>query len=798
MNCHVSRAALRDATGSTVFLRAVIAAASSVAMIATDRSGTITLFSSGAEKMLGYSSAETVGRLSPFEFHLPQEIESRQSEIRDQWRPAADASGMPVEAQWTMVRKDASLLSVRLSVSILKDADGHSIGYLGVATDISEQVEQGQRLNRARRAAEAASRAKSEFLAAMSHEIRTPMNGILGMAGLLLSSELTPRQRKRLETLRNSGEGLMAVLNDILDFSRIEASKLELEVADFDLRKLVEEVADLMGVRAQEKSVEMLCSIDPEVPTRLQGDPNRLRQILSNLLGNAVKFTSDGCISLTVRLEQPRQLGVLRFEVADTGIGIPEAKRHLLFQPFSQADTSNARCYGGTGLGLSIVSGLVKMLGGEVGLESTDGSGSTFWFTAKLPAQPEIKRPRALSLDGTKVLVVDDSAPGRNLLSGLLNYWGCCPEQAATSAEALERLTAANVAPFDLVLIDLDMPDLSGDKLASLIRSQPALRHLRLVLMTDLRHPADAAWWHAQGFDGQVTKPVKQGELGGCLATVLGHGPGAAPGPAAPFSRDLKLAARKGHRLLLVEDNLVNQEVALGILELLGYSADVAPDGKLALALLRQNSYSAVLTDCELPELDGYQLTRLIRDPATLVRNRDVPVIAMTAHALAGDRQKCLLAGMDDYVAKPVNPAALEEILDRCAGIATENPSTRHTPDNRETADFDPEELVDRLMGDENLARRVVDRFVRDMPSQLTSLADAICSDDRQSALLLAHSVKGAAANVTGASLTHLAAAVENSMREGDLPGAQQGLLALTSEFDSASLNLKRFLDERP
>ncbi len=782
-------------------LARILQAITSVAVIGTDRRGLITLFNRGAEILLGYRAQDVTGRMLAERLHMAEEVQARKRQMRQLLkRPVefgdlairTDERGLPEATEWTMVRRDGTHFAGSLSVSPTMDEQGCILGYVGIIEDVSQRVEQARRLEKALRAAEAASRAKSEFLAAMSHEIRTPMNGILGMAGLLMNSDLTTRQRGRMETLRDSAEALLGVLNDILDFSKIEASKLELEVADFDLRRIVEDVCELLAVRAQEKGLEVLYFIEPGVPTRLQGDPNRLRQILINLMGNAVKFTAAGSVALEVsRSEGSGDL--LRFEVQDTGPGIPANKHNLLFQPFSQTDASTARRHGGTGLGLSIVAGLVKMLGGQVGFESDEGKGTMFWFTAALPAQPEVRRPKALSLQGKRVLIVDSSAASRAHILRYLRYWDCRGDEAPDRAGALKRLSEMD-SGYDAVLVDVGNREMSGEGF-------PHHFPMPLIAMTALKDARDTAWWQQRGFTRRVTKPLRQGDLGAALAFAMGFGRQQNAEWAATSPAPVQKALRRGRKLLLVEDNAVNREVALGILEDLGYEADVAFDGKAALQLLHTNCYAAVLTDCNLPELDGYELARLIRSRETQVADHDVPVIAMTAHALAGDREKCLQAGMDDYISKPVQAKVLEALLDQYTGVSGKVPDPVAAEEESlspRTDGFDRDDFVERLMGNEDLAKRVASRFLDDVPAQIAALAQALESGPALEAGQvrdLAHAIKGAAANVSVTHLSRVAREIERAAGEGNEAEIQRCFSQLTAEFDRTQNQLREFIE---
>jgi two-component system, sensor histidine kinase and response regulator len=653
--------------------------------------------------------------------------------------------------------------------------------------------------------------AKSQFLASMSHEIRTPMNGILGMAHLLMSGDLDPKQKKRAQTLRDSAEGLLVVLNDILDFSKLEAGKLELAVADFDLRRVLENVADLMAVKAQEKGIELTCFIEPEVSTRLCGDQNRLRQVLINLIGNAVKFTSHGEVTIRVCPGAKEETGTTRFEVTDTGIGIPQDKHHLLFGRFSQADASISRQYGGTGLGLSIVRELVEKMRGQTGFESKLGKGSTFWFTAGLPVQPSVQRPRPLSLAGKRVLIVDGNAASRLVITELLTYWRCDSEEARNAEAALGWLKNEMRRPVDAIVIDLELKDaeggqLNGEKLGKAIRSDARYADTPIVFLIPLSQTIPADRFAFLGLVGWVTKPVKQGELGSCLASALGMPPISAPvagepGDAVPHRFHAEKKAQC--RILVVEDNAVNREVAIGILGLLGYAADIVADGRSALSALQKTAYTLVLTDCQMPEMDGYELSRRIRDPRNNVLNPQIPIIAVTAHSLAGDREQCLEAGMDDYISKPLRPELLDKALTRWIGSRAESPAVADPirvevmeMDSPNLSQFDTEDLIERLMGNPSLARRLARVFVDTMPQDLLALSSAIDRSDSSAIALAAHSIKGAAANLGGIALRDLAAKVEQLGNAGNVEAASAALPELEATFQSLKPAIQRFCEQ--
>ena len=739
------------------------------------------------------------------------------------------------------VTRDGASVWADVNVALVRNRRGEPDYFVATFVDITarKEAEEGLRetnvqLERAMTraielAAEAdmATAAKSEFLANMSHEIRTPMNGVIGMAGLLLDTPLNQEQRRFAETVRTSGESLLAILNDILDVSKIEAGKMELETLDFDLRTLLNDFAVLLATRAHETGLEFICAAAPDVPGHLSGDAGRLRQILLNLAGNAVKFTHRGEVAVRASLEwETAAEAMLRFSVKDTGIGIPPDKQRLLFQKFTQADASTTRKYGGTGLGLAISKQLAELMGGEIGLISEEGTGSEFWFTARFAKQATRERNVTLpaQIHGARILVVDDNATSREVLTTQLGAWGARPDEALDGPAALASLRLACDAgdPYVAAILDMQMPGMNGVELARAIKVDHRLASTTLVLMTWLGGRPDAPEMKEIGFDAYLVKPVRQSDLFDCLAGVLAGSAVAEVKAAEPASPVAAHGAtdelRKGAvRILLAEDNITNQQVALGILKKLGYRADAVANGAEAVRSLETIPYNLVLMDVQMPELDGLQATRRIRDPRSAVEDHGVPIVAMTANALQGDRDQCHEAGMNDYITKPVSARALEEALKRWLplnGATTPRPghsrleaATPSAPTAASTAQtvpnaaqppvFDRAGLLDRLMGDEELALILSDEFLADVPKQIEALRRFLDTGDAVGALRQVHSIKGASANVGGEALRAVALETEKAGQVGGPDAIIARVPDIESQFDRLKEAMRDFAGQK-
>jgi PAS domain S-box-containing protein len=897
-----------DAKARADELRAVLDAATEVAFIATDATGVITTFNSGAEALLGHAAADVVGRHTPAILHLEAEVAEHGRQLTAQYGRPIDGfdvfvenarRGVPDSREWTYVRKDGSHVPVQLIVTARRDVTGTIVGFLGVAIDLSarrraeaaleasrrqfddirfaldrsaivsitdgngcltyvndkvceisrysreELIGQNPRvmnsgrhpteffrdlwhtvlsgriwhgeicnkakdgslywvdttitpflaadgtpyqfvvirhditarkqleeeLVKARDTALRASQAKAKFLAAMSHEIRTPMNAVIGMTGLLLGTELTSHQRELAETVRNSSDYLLSVINDILDFSKIEAGKLHLEASTFELRQVIESTIELMALAAHHKGLELGAVIPPATPRFVIGDPGRLRQVLLNLVSNAVKFTDHGEVIVYVDVEAQDDATVtLRLRVCDTGIGMSGEVIGRLFRAFTQGDASTTRRFGGTGLGLAISKRLTELMDGEIAVVSSPGKGSTFSVRLRLPkgtaAAAADELPRDL-LRGIRVLIVDDSACNRTILGAQLDHFDITHASAASGQEALDLLqrTAGTEEAFGVVLLDMLMPLMDGLETAQAIRSDARLDDLKIVVLSSLGQVVDRRELDERGIAALVTRPVKQAVLADTLGALSRPAPATQIRAGAISDRQTR-APRPFFRILVAEDNSVSQRVARMQLRSLGYEPDIVGNGQEALDAVSRIPYDLVLMDCQMPEVDGFEATARLR---RLEGGRHTPVIAMTANAMGGDRELCLQAGMDDYIAKPVRIEELEAAILRW------------------DRDFDPAALatLQQLAGDEGEAeiQDLMNEFVHSTSQGVDALSAAVTAGNAEAVHERAHAIKGAAGTLGALAIQRVAARLEDLGRGGNLDGAAEQVAALGDEL---------------
>ncbi len=773
-------------------------------MIMVNAEGNIVLINSEIEKMFGYQRDEILGH--EIGQLIPERFREKHPAYRQSYFENPQNRAMGAGRDLFGRRKDGTEFPVEIGLNPLVLDEGTYV--LAAVVDITERKQAEAELTSARDTAETASLAKSDFLANMSHEIRTPLNGVFGMLGLLIDTKLSETQREYAETARVSAEALLRLINDILDFSRIEAGRLDIEPVAFDFQHAVEEAADMLAERADEKDIDLLVRYAPDLPRYFVGDPGRIRQVLTNLVSNAIKFTEQGHVLISVSEESSTRLNArIRVEVSDSGIGIAEDRHAEIFEKFSQQDSSATRKFGGAGLGLTISRELVELMGGEIGLSSQVGEGSTFWFTLDLPLQTDAPDPPAppQSLEGVRVLVVDDNEINRRIVFEQLSRWGMRDETFSSGAAALEGLRLAHQSgdPYRVAIVDHRMPEMDGLEFGRRVKADPDLQDTILVLLTSTGLGNDVASVRKSGFDGYLIRPAHASRLMEVLDTLwTAKTRGSRTGLvtrrslAEPSSRDgnRRSGAAGGQkpRILVAEDNPVNQLVAVRILEALGCQADVAADGVEALQMVNAAPYDLLFMDCQMPEMDGYEATREIRNLDSAASA--IPIIAMTAHALEGEREKCLAAGMNDYLSKPVLLEDLEALLD---AYLPEQASEESPPVKNAAAEgqYLDQGVVDNLKlisaGDKDFPAQLIKQFRSQFEAAMVDIEAAIAAHDYARLGEIAHAMKGACSNIGASHMAGLCVKLEKNARSGTADLVQDVVAQLRVEFEQVS---RRFL----
>lgn len=745
-------------------------------------------------KMLGYGNKEEVMALD-----IPRDLYFSTQERTEALKPL-DKPNTAATAVFRLRRKDGSELWVEDNGRVVCDGKGRPLYNEGILRDITERkqaeellLQYAQEIQRknleldsALVAAETATRAKSEFLANMSHEIRTPMNGIMGMTDLLLDTPLLPDQRDYLQAVRSSADALLRVINDILDFSKIEAGKLDLDHIDFDLRQVVEGVADSLAHRAAEKGLELICHVDADIPYLLKGDPGRLRQLLVNLTGNAIKFTERGEVVVRAEVEKKINGSVrLRFSVRDTGIGIPPDKVHKIFDSFVQADGSTTRKYGGTGLGLSISKQLAMLMEGDIWVDSEVGKGSVFYFSANFTKQSEQKVAQALApadIDGLRILVVDDNMTNRVILVKTLQSFGCRVEAVPDGQSGINALRAAATDdPYRLALIDMQMPGMDGEATARAIKTEALIRDTVLLLLSSIGQRAHAERLKTLGFAGYLNKPIKQSQLFDAIVFALSQEPSLSPAEKMK-EHTAATPSGVGLRILLAEDNPINQKVALAMLKKFGHEVHAVVNGEEAVEAVQRQLYDLVLLDVQMPVMDGFEATAAIRFFEG--KQRHTPLIAMTAHAMKGDRERCLAAGMDDYISKPVREAELRSVLQRWGyARAGDEPQDENAGRGPQHVPINMDKLWQIAMDDAGLVVELMSIFLTDVPQRMARLRQAVTENNVPLVAELAHGLRGASGSITAEKLGELFFRIEQMGDSGKLEGVEAVLGEAEREF---------------